>query len=138
MQEELSRLAAAKAGDQSAFGELVAAYRRELRAYCYRMTGSLQDADDVLQESLLRAWRGLTSFEGRSSFRTWLYRVTFSACVDATQNRPARMLTIDCGGPASPHDPLPAPEPDRWIDPCPASLLRDIDSSPEAHYSQKE
>lgn len=138
MQEDLSRLAAAKAGDQSAFGELVAGYRRELRAYCYRMTGSLHDADDLLQESLLRAWRGLPSFEGRSSFRTWLYRVTFTACVDATQNRPARMLAIDCRGPAAPHDPLPAPEPDRWIDPCPASMLQDSESSPEARYGQKE
>jgi RNA polymerase sigma factor (sigma-70 family) len=79
---ELDLLASARRGDSAAFDQLVAAYRRELTAHCYRMLGSLHDAEDALQESLLNAWRGLAGFEGRSSLRTWLYRICTNACLD--------------------------------------------------------
>src|SRR5579863_10540301 len=102
-------LSAARGGDAQAFRDLVAPHERELRAYCYRMAGSLDDADDLLQESLVRAWRGLPGFEGRSSLRTWLYRVAWSACVDALATKPARMLTVDVGPPHEPSDPVPPP-----------------------------
>jgi RNA polymerase sigma-70 factor, ECF subfamily len=131
-------LSAARSGDERAFRELVGPHQRELRAYCYRMAGSLDDADDLLQDSLLRAWRGLASFEGRSSLRTWLYRVTWSACVDALQGRAPRTLAIDQGAPADPSDPVPPPQLEGWIGPCPASLYADEVHSPEARYSARE
>jgi RNA polymerase sigma-70 factor (ECF subfamily) len=136
--DELARLAKARAGDEGAFRDLVSPYRRELRAYCYRMAGSLDDADDLLQESLLRAWRALSTFEGRSSLRTWLYRVTWSACIDALQSKPMRKLTVDAGPPANPEDPIPAPVQGGWIGPCPASLYDDVPATPEARYSARE
>ena len=74
-------LAAAQRGDAAAFEQLVVTYRRQLHAHCYRMLGSLQDAEDALQETLLAAWRGLGGFEGRASLRSWLYRVATNACL---------------------------------------------------------
>jgi RNA polymerase sigma-70 factor (ECF subfamily) len=138
MNDEQDQLAAARQGDEAAFRHLVGPYRRELRAYCYRMAGSLDDADDLLQESLVRAWRGLSSFEGRASFRTWLYRVAWSCCVDVLQSKPMRKLTVDHGPPAQPDDPIPAPDGSTWIGPCPASLYADGAPSPEARYSTRE
>jgi RNA polymerase sigma-70 factor, ECF subfamily len=131
-------LAAARAGDQRAFGALVAPYERELRAFCYKMSGSLHDADDLLQDSLVRAWRGLPTFEGRASLRVWLYRVTWSACADALKTRAARRLAVEHGPPADPRAPLPAAVLDGWIGPCPASLYADERPSPEARYSASE
>src|SRR6187200_1685326 len=97
---EQALLAAASRGDEAAFGQLVAGYRGELHAHCYRMLGSVHDADDALQDTLLRAWRGLARFEQRSSLRTWLYTVATRACLDAVEHRGRRMLPIDLG-PAS-------------------------------------
>ncbi len=132
-------LDAAKNGDERAFRDLVAPFRGELRAHCYRMAGSLSDADDLLQESLLRAWRGLRGFEGRSSVRTWLYRVTHSACVDALEKKSPRMLPLDAGPPAKPGDEIPAPTHEPvWLEPCPSSLYVDLPQSPEARYSTRE
>jgi RNA polymerase sigma-70 factor, ECF subfamily len=135
---EEQRLALARAGDEDAFRALVSPYRRELRAYCYRMAGSLDAADDLLQESLLRAWKALDSFEGRASFRTWIYRVTWSACIDGLQSKPMRRLTVDCGPPADPSDPIPAPEPEGWIEPCHAALYTEETPTPEKRYTQRE
>jgi RNA polymerase sigma-70 factor (ECF subfamily) len=138
MEGEAASLAAARAGDEGAFRALLAPYQRELRAYCYRMAGSLDDAEDLLQESLLRAWRGLATFEGRSSLRTWLYRVAFSACADALETRKARSLAVFDGPPARAGDPMPAPCEEGWIEPCAASVYADATESPEARYSQRE
>jgi RNA polymerase sigma-70 factor (ECF subfamily) len=123
----MSDLAAAQQGDNAAFARLVAPYRRELRAHCYRMSGSLHDADDLLQESLLRAWRGLPGFEGRSDVRTWLYKVTTHACLDRLDARAPRMLPFDAAGVV---DPI-------WVEPCPAAWYSD-ESSPEARLGRRE
>lgn len=138
MVDDLALLNAARGGDEAAFRTLVTPFRRELRAHCYRMAGSLDQADDLLQDSLLRAWRGLTAFEGRSTLRTWLYRVTTSACVDALQNKSARMLVTDRGAPADADSAISAPEMDVWIGPCSAALYEDTAPSPEARYGAKE
>ncbi len=92
-------LAAARAGDDGAFQQLVDSHHAALHAHCYRMLGSLHDAEDALQEALLRAWRGLSRFDGRSSLHTWLYRIATNACLDAIARRPKRVLPIDYGPP---------------------------------------
>jgi RNA polymerase sigma-70 factor (ECF subfamily) len=103
------------------------------------MAGSMDDADDLLQESLVRAWKALGSFEGRASFRTWLYRVTWSACIDGLQSKPMRKLSVDIGPPADPADPIPAPRPDGWIEPCPSSLYDEgAPATPEKRYTERE
>jgi RNA polymerase sigma-70 factor, ECF subfamily len=136
----MSTLDAARAGDHEAFALLIEPFRRELRAHCYRFSGSLHDADDLVQESLLRAWRGLKSFEGRSSLRTWLHSVATSACLDALEKRRPRGLPIDLG-PAVSADAVMAPpvlEP-IWVEPWPDAIIDgDVLSSPEARYTLRE
>ena len=88
--EERALVAAAQAGDERAFRALVAPYERALEVHCYRMLGSLHDAQDLVQETLLRAWRGLERFERRSSVNTWLYRIATNACLDELERRPRR------------------------------------------------
>ena len=87
-------LVRARAGDEGAFGELVAPYRHELQVHCYRILGSLQDAEDVLQETLLSAWRGLGGFEERSSVRTWLYRIATNRSLDAVRASARRESSV--------------------------------------------
>jgi RNA polymerase sigma-70 factor, ECF subfamily len=88
-------LEAACGGDEDAFRRLVEPYRSPLQAHCYRMLGSLHDAEDAVQDALLRAWRGLCGFDGRSALRTWLYRITTNACLDTIARRPKRVLPIN-------------------------------------------
>src|SRR5215472_14171950 len=83
-------LSSARGGDESAFRELVEPYRRELHVHCYRLLGSLQDAEDVVQETLLAAWRGLSGFQERASLRTWLYRIATNRCLNALRERKRR------------------------------------------------
>lgn len=90
-------ISAARSGDHPAFEALVGPFRRELTAHCYRMLGGIQDAEDALQESLLGAWRGLAGFEGRSSLRTWLYRIATNVCLRVAAKRPKRLLSPDYG-----------------------------------------
>src|SRR5258706_15705321 len=91
-QVETAHLQAAGSGDQQQFGERVEPYRRELHVYCYRLLGSLQDAEDVVQETMLRAWRRLDTFEGRASFRAWLYKIATNASLDALDRAARRGL----------------------------------------------
>src|SRR3954466_5053673 len=102
--QEQELLVAAKGGDEDAFARLVEPHRGELHAHCYRMLGSVHDAEDALQDAYLRAWRGLGSFEARSSLRSWLYRIATNTCVDVIEKRPKRVLPIDYGPAADPHD----------------------------------
>src|ERR1700757_1757690 len=87
------------------FAEVVAPYRGELHAHCYRMLGSVYDADDALQDTLLRAWRGLAGFQGRSALRSWLYTTATNACLTQIGRRPKRVLPIDYGPATDPHAP---------------------------------
>jgi RNA polymerase sigma-70 factor (TIGR02960 family) len=134
-------LAAACRGEEAAFERLVASYRRELYAHCYRMLGSVQDAEDALQEALLGAWRGIAGFEGRSTLRAWLYRVTTNACLRLIARRPMRMRSPDHGPPRRDVDDLGEPvagpvwlEP--WPDEAPASGPGEDD--PAASYLRRE
>ncbi len=132
-------LDAARRGDESAYGKLVEPHRRELHAHCYRMLGSVSDAEDALQESLLRAWRGLPGFEGRSSLRSWLYRIATNTCLRMIERRPKRLLPADFG-PAADHDERPgAPLVESvWVEPYPDEELGGERSAPEARYEQRE
>jgi RNA polymerase sigma-70 factor (ECF subfamily) len=139
--EESRLIDAARRGDEGAFGRLVAPYRSELHAHAYRMLGSVQDAEDALQESLLRAWRGIGRFEGRSSLRSWLYTITTNTSLNLIARRPKRVLPID-HVPAT--DPRTGPgEPvveSIWIEPYPDEQLGLADGrlSPDARYELRE
>src|SRR5512141_322185 len=99
---ERQLLAAARGGDEDADRRLVEPRRAELHAHCYRMLGSVHDAEDAIQEALLRAWRGLPRFEGRSSLRSWLYKIATNTCLDVVARRPKRVLPIDYAPAADP------------------------------------
>ena len=101
------------------FEALVAPYRGELHAYCYRMLGSLQDAEDALQEALLGAWKGLASFEGRSALRSWLYRIATNACLRVAEQRPPRMLPADYSRATTGIELDPIVEAPTWLEPYP-------------------
>jgi RNA polymerase sigma-70 factor (ECF subfamily) len=131
-------LIAARAGDQDAFQSLTDPYRYELRVHCYRIVGSLQDAEDLVQETLLRAWRRLETFEERASIRAWLYKIATNACLDALDKQ-RRILPRVGYAPADPQAPLSsvAAEP-AWLDPCPDDWFNDLTVSPEARYTAHE
>jgi RNA polymerase sigma-70 factor, ECF subfamily len=139
--QEQELLEAAARGDEGAFGRLVEPYRGELHAHCYRMLGSVHDAEDALQDALLRAWRGLSRFEGRSSLRSWLYRIATNTCLDVIERRPKRVLPIDYGPAADPHDGPGEPLVESvWVEPYPDEKLGLADgfAAPDARYEQRE
>ena len=133
-------IAKARAGDGGAFRELTEPHRRELQVHCYRMLGSLHDAEDAVQNTLLAAWQGLDRFEGRASIRTWLYRIATNQCLSALRSakkRPAKEWNIPD---------IEPPEPSAfgeivWLEPFPDTLFQgaiDEPLGPEAHYEQTE
>src|SRR5205807_9844887 len=131
----------ARAGDELAFARAIDPYRSELLAHCYRMLGSLHDAEDAMQDALLRGWRGLAKFEGRSSLRSWLYTIATNACLDQIARRPKRVLPIDYAPATDPH--LGPGEPlveSVCVEPYPAEAvgLADGLAGPEVRYEQRE
>jgi RNA polymerase sigma-70 factor (TIGR02960 family) len=132
-------IARAQAGDDAAFDTLVDPHRRELHVHCYRMLGSVQDAEDVLQETLLAAWRGIRGFEQRSSVRTWLYRIATSRCLNALRASSRRPQMTSARPPGEP------PEPTRlgevlWLEPYPDDLLDGLGGAvdPAARFDRRE
>src|SRR5215208_225974 len=138
---ESELLASARRGDEGAYESLTQPYRTELHAHCYRMLGSVHDAEDALQEAMLRAWRGLPRFEGRSSLRSWLYTIATNTCLDLIAKRPKRVLPIDYGPATDPHDGPGEPVVESvWVEPYPDEQLglEDGFAAPEARYEQRE
>ena len=137
---EADLITQARAGSGDAFAELTGPYRRELQVHCYRMLGSLQDAEDAVQDTLLAAWQGLGDFEERASIRTWLYRIATNRCLNARRTA-SRRPAMDWNIPG-----VEPPEPSRlgevpWLEPFPDALLAgaaDVSPSPEARYEQAE
>ena len=114
-------------------------YRGELRGYCYRMLGSTFDADDAVQETLVKAWQGLDGFEGRSSVRSWLYRIATNTCLDSLRSRGRRALPMDLAGPGAATSPVGEPLPDSaWITPLPDADLPGPTSDPAASAVHRE
>jgi RNA polymerase sigma-70 factor (TIGR02960 family) len=131
-------LSRARAGDEEAFRELIAPYRGELQLHCYRILGSVQDAEDLLQETLLAAWRGLPRFDGRASLRTWLYRIATNRCLNALRDRGRRPREVPAM--AEPPEPTRRTEP-IWLEPYPDALIdavADASPGPEARYEFRE
>ena len=134
-------LDAARAGDEAAFERLVGPHRKELHAHCYRMLGSLHDTEEALQEAMLRVWKGLDRFEGRSSLRAWLYRVATNVCLDLIGRRKRRLLPEDYAPKADPNQPPGEPVAEQaWIEPYPDEALEVPDgyASPDATYEERE
>ncbi|HEX4010388.1 MAG TPA: sigma-70 family RNA polymerase sigma factor [Solirubrobacteraceae bacterium] len=137
---EHNRLARAQRGDEDAFAQLTAPYHRELQVHCYRIVGSLQDAEDLLQETMLAAWRGLEHFEGRSSLRAWLYTIATNRCLNALRDGARRPQPVVIGAGAGPHPPESVAE-IPWLQPYPDVLLErvaDAAPGPAARYEAKE
>jgi RNA polymerase sigma-70 factor (TIGR02960 family) len=130
-------LSGAREGSAQAFSELTEPYRRELQMHCYRITGSVAEAEDLVQDTLLAAWRGIGGFAGRSSVRTWLYRIATNRCLNALRDRNHRPLPVAA--------PPPMPEPSRlcevpWLEPYPDTAVEfdEVAPGPEARVESRE
>jgi RNA polymerase sigma-70 factor (ECF subfamily) len=136
-----AQLDAARRGDPDEFSGLSEPYRRELLAHCYRLLGSLHEAEDLVQETLLRAWRRLDTYEGRASFRAWLYKIATNACLDAlaSRKRAQRLLPPLTHPTADPHAAVAPPllEP-IWLEPFPDDWFVESAANPEARYAARE
>jgi RNA polymerase sigma-70 factor, ECF subfamily len=133
--------AVVRGGDEDAFRRLIEPHRAELHAHCYRMLGSFHDAEDALQETLLRAWRALPRFAGPRLLRPWLYRIATNVCLDTLARRPKRLLPFEQGSPAGPDDDPGEPLTESvWLEPYPDREigLEDGYATPEARYEQRE
>ena len=138
---EAALLETARTGDEDAFARLIEPYRGQLHAHCYRMLGSVHDAEDALQEVSLRAWRALDRFEGRSSLKSWLYTIATNTCLNQIERRPKRVLPVDYAPAADPHGGPGAPVVESvWVEPYPDELIAVEDelAGPEARYEQRE
>jgi RNA polymerase sigma-70 factor (ECF subfamily) len=150
-QADAALLARAQAGDGAAFGQLTEPFRRELHVHCYRMLGSAHDAEDMLQETLVAAWRAMAQFEGRSSLRAWLYRIATNQCLNALRGAKGRALAArrdasSTPGTGAPGQAMALPEPAAsdepvWLEPYPDALLAELPDAapgPEARYEARE
>src|SRR3954471_20424156 len=136
---ESELLSAAQSGDSAAFDRLLGPHRRALYAHCYRMLGSVQDAEDALQEALLGAWKGLAPFEGKSSLRSWLYKITTHACLRLVSQRPRRMLSPEHGPARSDVFDLGQPVLDPiWLEPWVEAEPATPDADPGTSALQRE
>ena len=142
MSDEPGLLVRARTGDEAAFDALTRAFRTELQVHCYRIVGSVQDAEDLVQETLVAAWRALADFEGRASLRSWLYRIATNRCLNHLRDRGRRLPQLP-----APVEPIAAPPmPTRmsepvWLEPYPDVLLEGIvdrDHEPDARYESRE
>jgi RNA polymerase sigma-70 factor (ECF subfamily) len=125
--------------EQADISALIEPYRGELLLHCYRLLGSLHDAEDMVQESMLRAWRHFDTFKGRASLRTWLYTIATNACLDTLKKRPSRTLPTAISSEADPRTPIPSPTAETlWLEPLPDSWLAEATENPEARYSRHE
>jgi RNA polymerase sigma-70 factor (ECF subfamily) len=139
--EEAKQLAAARNGNAEQFSELTERYRRELQVHCYRILGSFHEAEDLVQETFLRAWKRLNTYEGRASFRAWLYKIATNACLDfLDQRRSRRLLPLDVGPAAEPNTSIQPPSGEMtWLEPFPDEWLSDPSAvNPEARYTASE
>jgi RNA polymerase sigma-70 factor (ECF subfamily) len=139
-EEQVKTLEAARAGNEEAFAQLVDPYRRELLVHCYRILGSFEDAEDMLQETLVRVLKHLDSFEGRSSVRAWLYKIATNASLDALDSRHVRGLPKELYPRGDPTQPLPSPlQTVTWVEPLPDEWIDDQPQIyPEARYDVRE
>lgn len=136
---EASHVAVAQAGTQTEFGNLIEPYRRELLVYCYRLLGSPLDAEDMVQETMLRAWRRRDTFNRPISFRAWLYKIATNTCLNALDRRPRRTLPPAAYPATDSREPAAAPiEEAIWLEPLPDEWLADPAENPEASYSARE
>ncbi len=129
---------AARAGDEDAFSQLVRRHERELQVHCYRMLGSFTESEDLVQETFLRAWRGLDGFEGRSSVRAWLYRIATNACLDVLAQRRQRVMPYDVVPASTPDAPSFASGENAWVEPYPEHLLASRADHPEDAVISRE
>src|SRR5215208_3273314 len=138
--DETIYLHAAREGDQEAFAQLIDPYRKQILVHCYRILGSFEDAEDMLQETLLRVWKRLDTFEGRSSLRAWLYKVATNAALDALDSRRVRGLPKELYSKSDPTHPLPPPSQEvNWVEPLPDEWIDgQPDIYPEARYEVRE
>ena len=139
-QNEIPLLREAKAGNQEAFAQLVEPYRRQLLVHCYRILGSFEDTEDMLQETFVRAWKRLDSFEFRSSLRAWLYKIATNAALDALDSRKVRGMPTELYTRGDPAQPLPPPNREiTWVEPLPDEWIDDQpEIYPEARYDVRE
>jgi RNA polymerase sigma-70 factor (ECF subfamily) len=138
---ETALLEAARGGDEGAFERLLEPYRRELHAHCYRMLGSLHDAEDALQDAMLRVWRGLDTFTERGSLRAWLYKIATNASLDIVARRKKRLLPVEYAPAADPNQPPGEPVGEQvWLEPYPdeALAVEDGYAAPDARYERRE
>ena len=142
MGEDSAVLTAVRSGDESAFGAIAEQYRRQLHVHCYRMTGSVDDAEDLVQETMLRAWRSRASFEGRSSFRNWLYRIATNACLNSLERSPRRVTSPDVTPATTDPRSMPKWAPELpWLQPYPDEMLEPAaprEAEPDAVVAARE
>lgn len=129
----------ARRGDQQAFADLVEPHRKELTVHCYRMLGSLFEAEDAVQETYLRAWQKLETYEGRASFRAWLYKIATNLCLDLLKKVRRRALPMDVYPASNPDDPFAPPSGEfPWLEPFPDAWLDSLPPNPEARFQRTE